>query len=255
MKINVRVIILIAGFWGISNAYSQPINNHQITINDVIAGSKLLPQKSLVNYIQYTTDSSGNLKNFSSLKSKEYQLLNYKGEKLLFIVQKYQTLKGIDFDTAIVEPLTLKPKEYHSDISTGKIAYKEHAYFGEGKIKVVVQYIDSTVEKGYEFDGNHFLSTTEKTIIQCLPLKIGYEASFNIVNAGIRQANATIHLKVLRKEKLILNHLTVESFVVGYSYNKPPANGTYYSLLWITSKDRQMLKLQAGKKFTETRIF
>lgn len=209
-------------------------------------------QLGVQKYVQYYTDSSGNLLQINTLKTRTLQK-DPADQNVLQVIQRYNKNKEVDADTAFVRLSDFQPIAFRTHIASG--GYRENVLFQPDSIITRIYYTDSLKQKNYARIETVFISTTEQDLISLLPLREGYMATFNLVNPGVRHTDMVFEIEVMGKEMITLSDQSLkETYLVKAGF--PKFNS--FSHYWF-SVDKQVLlkhrfKMRNGTFFIQERI-
>lgn len=147
-------------------------------------------------YLQYTEMKDGKVK-LSALLTRKAEKKTYDGKNALLVVQTYQQEKVVDRDSSFVDPATLLPFAYFTEIQSE--GHREKVLFLSGGIQNQVIYQDS-VTNAVKPDHQSFNGVIGDDIISCLPLKENAVFAFRAVNPGKRYFEYPVAITVEGKE-------------------------------------------------------
>jgi len=160
--------------------YSQDISS---TYKDIDTVKSIIVQKlepSNKKYIQYIENLDGTV-HLNSILTRNIQRTRYNNQDALLMTQTYQTKKGIDIDSSIVNSKTLMPYAYFTNIKSG--AYQEKVIFSNNKIINKVIANDSVDIKKIP-NNNYYNGVIINDIISELPLALNKKFVVNCINVG-----------------------------------------------------------------------
>lgn len=149
-------------------------------------------------YLQYTEMPDGKVK-LSALLTRKAEKTTYDGRDAMLIVQTYQSEKVVDRDSSYVNPVSLLPMSYFTDIQSE--GHHENVIFTGREILNKVEYKDSTTNHT-KSDDNRFNGVITDDIIGSLPLKQNAVFAFRATNPGKRYFEYTVAVTVEGKEDM-----------------------------------------------------
>ncbi|PZR29470.1 MAG: hypothetical protein DI535_01805 [Citrobacter freundii] len=149
-------------------------------------------------YLQYTEMPDGKVK-LSALLTRKAEKTSYDGHDAMLIVQTYQLEKGIDRDSSYVNPASLLPISYFTDIQSE--GHHEKVIFAGTGILNKVEYKDSTTDVTKPYS-DQFNGVITDDIIGSLPFKEKAVFAFHAINPGKRFFEYTVAATVEGKEDI-----------------------------------------------------
>jgi|GEM_PF-831117 len=149
-------------------------------------------------YLQYTEMPDGKAR-LSALLTRKAERTTYDGRDAMLVVQTYQFEKGIDRDSSYVNPTSLLPLSYFTDIQSE--GHHEKVIFNDTAILNRVEYKDSTTDQTRP-NKNWFNGVITDDIIASLPLKEKAVFAFRAINPGKRYFEYVVAATVEAKEEL-----------------------------------------------------
>ena len=180
-------------------------------------------------YLQYFQNEDGTVE-FNTLFHRSTQEFEYEGQRTLLIIQRYQSEKSVDYDSSIVDPASLEPLAYFSNITSKEYRERTIFYKGTDIINTII-FSDSvaTIEKSAPAS-KYFNGVIQDEIIQHLELSPGANFHLNAVNPGINFWVYDIDVTVLGKETLETIQEPIECWKLLVSLD----GGKSYSTQWIS---------------------
>jgi hypothetical protein len=158
----------------------------------------LKPRSFERRYLQYTELKDGKVK-FGALLTRKAEKTTFTGRNAMLFIQTYQFEKTIDRDSSYVDPTTLLPISYFTDIQSE--GHHEKVMFTGSQILNKVEYKDSTTDL-VQTDKGWFNGVISDDIIGSLPLKEKAVFAFHAINPGKRYFEYTVSVTVEAKEEL-----------------------------------------------------
>lgn len=218
------------------------------TISEIKA-SRIKP--STKKYIQYIENTDGTIK-FNSILSREIQEIEFEGQKVYLIIQKYQSENGIDIDSSLVRKMNLMPIAYHSDISTE--GHKEIVKFSETQISNRIVLEDSTYYS-VEPNKNLYNSVIINEVISELPLEIGKNFIIKMVNPGKRFYEYITSVQVLKIESIELNpSVRIKCWKLNVKYGNSTIGNTEWYSVKKQIQIKSLFEYGDNKKFVRNMI-
>lgn len=187
-------------------------------------------------YLQYTEMQDGKVK-LSALLTRKAEKTTYDGHNAMLVVQTYQFEKCVDRDSSYVDPSSLLPLSYFTDIQSE--GHREKVRFNATEIQNIVEYKDSTTDQRKPGKG-WFNGVITDDIIEGLPLKEKAVFAFHAVNPGKRYFEYTVAVTVEAKESLEIPGLGKRE-----CWRIRVSNDRSSTLEWYTVKEQ----IQVKKKF------
>ena len=205
---------------------------------------KIKPNKQ--QYLIYT--QKGDKVNLLSYLQRTIKDTIYNNKPALLCVQRYDQLKGTDFDSCFLNKTTMFPLEYRAIVGN----QKEHFVFSNGKVVGKVTEKDSVINKVDEvFETGVYNSVAELELIESLPLKLNLEYKTRLINPGYPVSNTT--LKVIAEENVIFNGNTIPCWVVLGLHNNSTTGAKYWIAKASGQLQKQFFQLKNGTQWWKVR--